>query len=70
MRDRVEPSGSWRFVGLRRDESRCWFRRGDFRVPRMRGCAFPGSEVEQSLGLDDSVPTGIIMQDRVESSRL
>ena len=37
--------GFWRFVGLRGgDESQCWFRRGDFRVPRMRGCAFPGSE--------------------------
>ena len=61
MRDPVESSGLWRFVGIRRAEVRGQFpcSRGDSGVPRMRGCAFPGSGAGQSLRLDDSVPSGI-----------
>ena len=72
MRDRVESSGLWRFVGVRRAEVRGQFpcRRGILGVPSMYGCSFPGSEAGRGLGLDDSVPSGIIMQDRVESPGL
>ena len=70
MRDRVESSGLWGFVGVRRAEVRGRFpcRRGDSGVPRMKGCALPGSVAGRSLGLDDSVPSGIVMRGRVESS--
>ena len=38
-------------------------------LPRLRRCAFPGSEAgRRSLWLDDSVPSGIIMRVRVELS--
>ena len=52
------------------DRSRCSFRRGDSGAPRLGEGSFSGSGAGWRLGLDDSVPSGIIMQDRVESPGL
>ena len=42
---------------------------GDFSRARDGECSFPGSGAGRSLGLDDSVPSGIVMPVRVESFR-